>query len=448
MRQSEIHIIGGGLAGSEAALTLSGLGFNCRLSEMRPGVPTPAHRTGYLAELVCSNSFGSQFPVKAKGLLKRELEMAGASLPGIFGRFTVPAGQAFAVDAKLAAKEITRMIDDDPRIQLSRGEIAEWPAQPAIIAAGPLASGGLMKSISGRLGSEFLHFFDAISPSILLDSIDMSHAFFASRYGKGGDDYLNIPMNEDEYNLLVTSLITAQRAEVKDYESDKLFESCLPVEVIAERGQMSLAFGPLKPRGLIDPRTGRQPHAVMQLRRETISGEIYNIVGFQTRIKHGEQKRILRQLPALHDARFARLGSMHLNAYLDGPALLEPDLSVKGFPRIFIAGQLSGGEGYLEAVATGFFAAFNMARKMNGESMSIPPVTTMSGALLNTLISAPVKNFVPVQVQFGLLPPFEGKIRGRKERSMKRAQRALADMKAWLDEMKIDAQASWVIEDD
>ncbi len=448
MKQSEIHIIGGGLAGSETALALSRLGFNCRLSEMRPGVPTPAHRTAYLAELVCSNSFGSQSPIKAKGLLKRELEMARASLPGIFGKFAVPAGQAFAVDAKLAAEEITRTIDDDPKIQLTREEIVDWPEEPAIIAAGPLASERLMKSISSRLGSEFLHFFDAISPSIHLDSIDMSHAFFASRYGKGGDDYLNIPMNEDEYNRLVTSLISAERAEIKDYEPDKLFESCLPVEIIAERGHMSLAFGPLKPRGLFDPRTDRQPHAVMQLRRETISGEIYNIVGFQTRIKHGEQKRILRQLPALGDAKFARLGSMHKNAYLDGPALLESDLSVKGYPRIFIAGQLSGGEGYLEAVATGFFAALNMARKMNGESMSIPPVTTMSGALLNALTSAPVKNFAPVQVQFGLFPPMEGKIRERKERARKRAQQALTDMKAWLDEMKIEAQASWVIEDD
>jgi len=432
MTSHEIHIIGGGLAGSEAALTLSRMGHPVRLSEMRPSVPTPAHRTGHLAELVCSNSLGSKSPLKAKGLLLAELKIAGAALPGIFERYSVPAGQALAVDAALAAEEVTRTIEADPNITLQREEVTRWPDAPAIIAAGPLASKPLMEAIATELGTTFLHFFDAISPSVFLDSVDLSQAFFASRYGVGGDDYLNIPLTEERYNTLVDDLLQAERVPIKEYEPDRLFEPCLPVEVIAARGHMSLAFGPLKPRGLDDPATGRRQFAVLQLRRETIAGDVYNLVGFQTRLTQDAQRRVLRKLPALNEAKFARYGMMHLNAYLDGPAVLNPDLSLKKYPQIFIAGQLAGGEGYLEAMATGFFAALNLAAKIQGRQLMIPPTTTMSGALLNALTSGTAKDFNPTQVQFGLLPALEAVVRNRKKRDILRAERAMKDMKSWL----------------
>lgn len=332
MNSTTIDIIGGGLAGSEAALTLSRLGIPCRLHEMRPLVMTPAHRTSNLAELVCSNSFGSSSPLKAKGLLLRELEMAGASLPAIFHGYTVPAGQAFAVDQAMASAEITRTIGSEPNIELTREEMTSWPGEPSIIATGPLTSPGFLRAMSDKLGADFLHFFDAISPSIFLDSIDMAYSFYASRYGYGGDDYLNIPLNEVEYNRLVDDLLNAGRVEIREFEPDKLFEACLPVEIIASRGKEALAFGPLKPKGLADPVTGKSPFAVMQLRRETLSGDVYNIVGFQTRLTQSAQKAVLQKLPALRNARFARYGMMHLNAYLDAPGLLNPDLSLKNPP--------------------------------------------------------------------------------------------------------------------
>ncbi len=447
MNSTIIEIIGGGLAGSEAALTLSRLGIECRVHEMRPSVMTPAHRTSNLAELVCSNSFGSSSPLKAKGLLLRELEMAGASLPGIFRKYAVPAGQAFAVDQALASAEITETIAHDSNIELTRGEMKSWPGEPSIIATGPLTSPEFMLAISGALGSDFLHFFDAISPSIFLDSIDMSHAFYASRYGYGGDDYLNIPLNEFEYNRLVDDLLDADRVEIREFEPDKLFEACLPVEVIASRGREALAFGPLKPKGLANPATGKNPFAVMQLRRETISGDVYNIVGFQTRLTQGAQKALLRKLPALANARFARYGMMHINAYLDAPELLNTDLSLKKFPHTFIAGQLAGGEGYLEAIATGFYAARNIAMKLTCAPEFIPPAATMSGALLAALTSAPAKHFNPVQAQFGLLPPPAGKIRGKKERERIRARIAIDNMNVWLKSMGIEPGATTDIDD-
>ena len=440
MTSGEIHIIGGGLAGSEAALTLSRMGHRVRLSEMRPLVPTPAHRTPHLAELVCSNSLGSKSPVKAKGLLLHELKMSGAMLPRIFERFAIPAGQALAVDAALAAEEVTRTIEAGANITLVREEVTRWPDPPAIIAAGPLASQPLMTAIAAELGTSFLHFFDAISPSVYLDSVDLTQAFFASRYGVGGDDYLNIPLTEEQYNILVDDLLQAERAPIKEYEPDRLFEPCLPVEVIASRGRMSLAYGPLKPRGLTDPAAGRRPYAVLQLRRETISGDVYNLVGFQTRLTQDEQRRVIRKLPALKGARFARYGMMHLNAYLDGPAVLNHDLSLKKYPQIFIAGQLAGGEGYLEAIATGFFAALNMAAKIDGRQFMIPPPATMSGALLTALTSGVAKNFNPTQVQFGLLPPLVENIRSRKKRDVLRSEKAIGDMKGWLEYIGIKLQ--------
>ncbi len=431
-----INVIGGGLAGVEAAWRIAESGVPVRLFEMRPKKLTPAHKTDKFAELVCSNTLGGKDIVTPRGLLKKEMEMLGSLVIEAAKRSEVPAGGALAVDREKFSEFITERIENHPLIEVIREEVTELPeGETTVVATGPLTSEPFSKHLQNYLGEEELHFYDAISPIVYADTIDYSKCFWGSRYGKGGDDYLNCPMTEEEYERFYNALMEAEKVPLKDFEKACYFEGCMPIEELAERGKQTLLFGPLKPVGLVDPRTGKRPFAVVQLRKENKEGTLLNMVGFQTKLKYPEQKRVFRLIPGLENAEFARFGSIHRNTFIKSPKLLLPTLQLKKNPKILFAGQITGVEGYPESAATGIIAGMNAVRLYKGKKPIYPPRETMVGALLNYITTADEKSFQPMNANFGLLPPLERKIKGKRERRKYLAERALREMEQWLKEL-------------
>lgn len=422
-----VTVIGAGLAGCEAALQCRRLGVPVRLYEMRPLVMTPAHQTGDVAELVCSNSLKSEETTNAHGLLKAELKISGSFLLECAERARVPGGKALVVDRKKFSLEVEKALKQ-AGVELIRRELAVPPETTTIIAAGPLASPGITQFLSEFLGARQLFFYDAIAPIVAAESLNLEKMFAASRYGKG-EDYLNCPLTEPEYNRLVEELAHGEIYQTHEFDRVPFFEGCLPIEELARRDRLALAFGPLKPVGLIDPRTGKMPFAVVQLRKENQAGTMFNLVGFQTRLKRGEQERIFRLIPGLERAQFLRYGSIHRNTFLNSPELLLPTLQTKKRPDLFIAGQLTGVEGYVESIATGFLAGINAARLVQNKPPLVLPETTLLGALLK-YITTPNSNFQPMNANFGILPPINTSARGLKKRTFL-AQRALNAAHAW-----------------
>lgn len=430
---AEVTVVGGGLAGSEAAWQLAQRGHDVVLVEMRPVRSTPAHTTDRLGELVCTNSFKSEDPTNAHGLLKLEMRALGSVLLDAADRARVPAGAALAVDRDIFASTLTERIAAHPRIRIERAEVTAIPEGPAVIASGPLTSDALSAAIRDFLGDDALAFFDSIAPIVAAESIDYSIAFFASRWGRGeGEDYLNCPMDEAQYLEFVAALRSADVYPGHDWERVPYFEGCLPVEVLAARGDDTLRFGPMKPIGLRDPRTGRRPWAVVQLRREDRDGRMWNLVGFQTRLRTGEQRRVFRMIPGLAGAEFLRYGSIHRNSYLDFPARLAPYGAPAGRPDLIFAGQLTGVEGYMESGASGILAGINLDRVLRGEPPIIPPATTMLGGLYRYLREATPGAFQPMNSNFGLLAPLPERIRDRRARRTREVERARADFAGWM----------------
>ncbi len=438
---TEIVVVGGGLAGSEAAWQAAERGARVRLYEMRPVNFTPAHKTDRLAELVCSNSLKSDSPDDCHGLLKRELTAYGSVIMAAARAHTVPAGSALAVDREAFATEVTARLARHPRITIVRDEIKAIPEErPVIIATGPLTSDRLAGALRDRFvhylasadssvdARDLLYFYDAISPIIAAESIDRTVAFAASRYDKGGDDYLNCPFTRQEYQHFWEAIRSAELAPVRPFEEARYFEGCLPIEVLAARGEDVLRFGPMKPVGLIEPKTGHRPYAVMQLRLENREGTMYNMVGFQTRLKWGEQRRIFRAIPGLSGAEFLRYGSIHRNTFIAAPALLQETMQFKGDPGILLAGQLAGVEGYLESAGTGLLAGVNAVKLLHGEDPIVLPPTTVLGSLIRHICHTDARDFQPMNVNFGLLPPLDEPIRAKRERRQTLAARALSDL--------------------
>ena len=432
----EITIIGGGLAGSEAAWQVAQSGFKVKLYEMRPSNPTGAHLSGDLAELVCSNSLGSNLPDRASGVLKNELRQLHSMLLDCAEATALPAGAALAVDREAFARMVTQKIESHPNIEVVREEMKEIPQTPVIIASGPLTSESLSQSIAKLSGEEHLFFFDAIAPIVHAESINMEIAFRASRYGKGDQDegdYINCPFTKDEYYAFVHALQSAERVELRSFEDAILagvkagafFEGCLPIEIIAERGTDSLAFGPMRPVGLRDPRFDKRPFAVVQLRQDNLAASLYNLVGFQTNLKFPEQKRVLRMIPGLENAEFERYGQMHRNTFIASPKLLRPTLQHITRDDLFFAGQITGVEGYMGNIATGLLAGINAARLLEGKTLITLPNETMLGALCHYITNASLKDFQPMKANFGILPQLElDKKTGKRERAQLYANRA------------------------
>jgi methylenetetrahydrofolate--tRNA-(uracil-5-)-methyltransferase len=432
----DIHIIGGGLAGSEAAWQLAEAGFSVRLSEMRGGGgATPAHETDRLAEMVCSNSFRSDDAEhNAVGLLHQEMRALGSLVMRAADKHRVPAGSALAVDRGAFATEVTQAIENHPNITLTRERIDVLPDHPTIVATGPLTGSALAASIAAATGTGALAFFDAIAPIVHRDSIDMSIAWMAARWEKGGKDYINCPMDKPRYEAFVAALVEGEKMPFHDWEKDTpYFEGCMPIEVMAERGVETLRHGPMKPVGLDDPRTGRWPYAVVQLRQDNALGTLWNMVGFQTKLKHGEQVRIFRAIPGLENAEFARLGGIHRNSFINSPRLLDRELRLKSRPNIRFAGQITGCEGYVESAGVGILAARFAAAELRGKTLAPPPAETALGALLGHITGgADAATFQPMNVNFGLMPPVAGRLKraDRKKAYTDRARDALA---RWLD---------------
>ncbi len=436
MKAEPIHVVGGGLAGCEASLQLSRLGLRVVLHEMRPERPTPAHRTDMLAEIVCSNSLKSCDPATASGLLKLELEQLGCRLLVAARSAAVPAGAALAVDRVQFSEEVEQLLAADPGITVVRDEITRLDTSRDhrwIVATGPLTSRALQEQILQLAGAEGLHFFDAISPTVLAASLDMSALFLAARYDRGDADYLNAAMDEATYRDFHRSLVTAEKVVVRDFDRGALFAGCQPIEEIAASGEESLRFGPLRPVGLTDPRTGRRPFAVVQLRQENRAGSLWGLVGFQTRLKTGEQKRVFRQIPGLAGAEFVRLGQIHRNFYVDTPRCLDRRFALRRAPSVHLAGQIIGVEGYVESIASGLVTAWLLAAGVKGVDLPSWPPTTLIGALHNGFLfdttSFPLK---PMNVHFGLLPPLDRWIRGKRQRRLALTARSLADLHAFL----------------
>lgn len=430
-------VIGGGLAGAEAAAQLAKRGIRVTLCEMKPNRFSPAHRSVKLAELVCSNSLKALRLSSASGLLKAEMELLGSVCVEAAKKCSVPAGGALAVDRDEFSRLVTHRIESEPLIEVIRGEITEIPGDGAVIvAAGPLVSDSLAKDIS-RICGGLLSFFDAAAPIITADSVDMEYAFAASRYERGGeDDYINCPMNKEEYERFRYELVNAQRAELHEFDKKgSVYEGCMPIEVMASRGEDTIRFGPLRPVGLRDPKTGKRPWAVLQLRRENAEGTLLNLVGFQTNLKFGEQKRVFSMIPALHNAEYERYGVMHRNTFIDSPRLLNTDLSMKRRGELFFAGQITGVEGYMESAASGIIAGLNAARRINGQSTSVPPRETITGALCRHVGENMSASFQPMGSSFGLLPALDEKIRDKKQRYEALAQRSLELMKIYSEEV-------------
>ena len=447
-----IHIIGGGLAGSEAAWQAAELGVDVTIHEMRPVRPTAVHQTDGLAELVCSNSFRADKIDNAVGLIKEEMRRLGSIIMRSADAARVPAGAALAVDRHVFSQTVTAAVQAHPRIRVSREEITAVPGDewsPVIIATGPLTSDALSQSIQQMVGEEHLAFYDAISPIVLAESIDMTKVFRASRWGrnvwsaKGADgalgalsadeegDYLNCPMSKDEYDAFYAALVSAESATVHDFDNTKFFEGCLPIEVMAHRGEGTLRFGPMKPVGLKDPRTGRLPYAVVQLRQDTLAADHFSLVGFQTQIKWGDQARVLRMIPGLENAEFVRYGMVHRNTYICGPKVLLPTWQTKHRPDLLFAGQVSGVEGYVESAASGLIAGRNAAAIAKGEPPQAPPRTTAIGSLAYYVSNADPKSYQPTNITHGIMPPLDQPPRDKMKKKMLIAERALADLEKW-----------------
>ena len=434
--ESHVTIIGGGLAGSEAAWQAAERSVKVRLFEMRPVRATPAHQTANLGEIVCSNSLKSDEPGTAPYLLKEELRRGGSLLISVAHENRVPAGAALAVDRERFAEEVTRRIASHPNIEVVREEAQSIPTDgPLIIATGPLTSPSLSKEIARLTGASQLYFYDAISPVVDADTINRDVAFRAARYDKGGDDYLNCPFDEEEYDRFFEALLAAESVPLHVFEQTMYFEGCLPIEEIARRGRDTLRYGPMKPVGLRDPRTGRQPFAVVQLRQENLLADSYNLVGFQNHLKFGEQKRVLRLIPGLEQAEFVRFGQIHRNTFICAPAILSETLQMRDHPRVLFAGQISGVEGYIEAMATGFMAGVHAAEIARGRTPQAAPRGTAMGSLTNYIANADTKNFQPMNITFALLPALDEasrrKFRRKVDRHRLQVELALKDFEEW-----------------
>lgn len=431
----DVVVIGGGLAGSEAAWQMAQRGLSVQLYEMRPEKKTPAHQSSKLGELVCSNSFRSADPKNAVGLLKEEMRALNSLIIECADAHRIPGGGALVIDREGFSEAITQAIHNHPKIEVKRQEVsrleevAGFGKLPVIIATGPLTSEGLSAEITRLTGSEYLYFYDSIAPIVEADSINHEVVFRASRYGKGTDDYLNCPMNREQYFKFVEALVQAEKVPAKDFEKEKFFEGCLPIEVMAERGERTLAFGPMKPVGLEDPRTGKRPFAVVQLRQDDLHASLYNLVGFQTRMKYPEQQNIFRSIPGLEGANFARLGSMHRNTFLNSPQLLDEGLQLKERPGIYFAGQIVGVEGYVESAAMGLYCGRVLAEQARGKQLVPPPVGTALGSLVRHITCANPKNFQPMNVNYGLFEvPAELR---RKDRRSDLVKESLQEVQAW-----------------
>ena len=436
-------VVGGGLAGCEAAWQLAERGHQVTLVEMRPVQQTPAHQTDGLAELVCTNSFKSEDLGNAHGLLKAEMRALGSILLRAADQTRVAAGTALAVDRHKFSALLGELISNHPNISVERHEITRVPDQPAVIATGPLTSDALTHAVQTLLGDGGLAFYDSIAPIVAHESINLEITYFASRWGKGdGDDYLNCPLTREQYDVFLAALRAADVYHGYDWENIPYFEGCLPIEVMAARGDDTLRFGPMKPVGLRDPRTGKRPHAVVQLRREDTSGQMWNMVGFQTRLRTGEQRRVFRLIPGLEHAEFLRMGSIHRNTYLNFPQRLTDYGAPHARPDIIFAGQLTGVEGYTESAASGMLAGINMDRMLRGEPPVVPPATTMLGGLFRYLRAAPPAQFQPMNSNFGLLDPLEEHVRDKGQRREKTIARARADFENWMSEHDIQLESA------
>ena len=423
----KITVIGGGLAGCEAAMQIANMGIKVDLIEMKPIKKTPAHRSDNFAELVCSNSLKASRIDSAAGLLKEEMRRLGSVCMKATETCSVAAGGALAVDRNLFSQYITDTVKKHPNINVINEVVTSLSTEGVtVVATGPLTDGGLADAIADMFDSENLSFYDAAAPIVTKESVDFDSAFEASRYGKGTDDYINCPMNKEEYELFHKELVNAESAILSEFDKPlTVYEGCMPIEVLAKRGEDSIRFGPLKPVGLRDPKTGHRPWAVVQLRRENSEGTLYNLVGFQTNLKFPEQKRVFSLIPALKNAEFMRYGVMHRNSFINSPKLLNPDLSLKKFPDVFFAGQLSGVEGYMESASSGIIAGINAARRLKGEEPLLLPKFTMIGALLGYITDGTVENFQPMGANIGILPPLDIKIKDKRERYMAFAERSL-----------------------
>lgn len=430
--REDVVIIGGGLAGSEAAWQAATRGARVTLYEMRPKESTAAHKTGFLAELVCSNSLGSSEISSAPGILKEEMRRLNSLIIRIADDVRVPAGSALAVDRDLFSQRVTQTLEAHPRIRILHEEIKDIPPDCiCIIATGPLTSDSLASSIRGRTQEKSLYFYDAISPIVDADSIDMERVFRASRYDKGSADYLNCPMDEATYDTFYDALLRAEKVQPKEFEKAHYFEACIPIEVMAERGPQTMLFGPLKPVGLEDPNTGIRPHAVVQLRAENRHGSCYNIVGFQTKLTYGEQKRIFRMIPGLEKAEILRYGSLHRNTFINTPRLLTDTLQLKTQRTTFFAGQLVGVEGYTESAAMGGLAGINAMQALSGRSLLTPPPTTAHGSLIQYITACDPAHFQPMNTNYGLFPPLTHRVRDKEEKRRTIGQRAVKDFEEW-----------------
>ena len=424
-----INIIGGGLAGCEAAYQISKRGINVRLYEMKPTKYSPAHSNSNLAEIVCSNSFKSNLLTNACGLLKEELRMLDSLLIKIADETSVPAGQALAVDREEFSRKVTEYMENLDNVEIIKEEVTEIQDDAVtIIATGPLTSDVLFEKISKLVGNNELHFYDAAAPIIEKSSVDMNIAFIGDRYGKGEADYINLPMNKEEYENFWNELVNAEVVELHSFERREIFEGCMPVEVMAKRGIDTLRYGPLKPVGFDDPRTGRRPYALVQLRQDNSVGSLYNMVGFQTNLKFGEQKRVFSMIPGLQNAEFVKYGVMHSNTYINSPQILNNVYQMKDNENVFFAGQITGVEGYVESIASGLLAGINAVRYMKNKGKIVFPVETMIGALTD-YISTPNEKFQPMNANFGILPKVPEKIRDKQERYKKLSDRAISIMK-------------------
>jgi methylenetetrahydrofolate--tRNA-(uracil-5-)-methyltransferase len=434
-----IRIIGGGLAGCEAAWQAASMGVPVTIVEMRPVQPTAVHKTDRLAELVCSNSFRGDKLDNAVGLLKEEMRRFGSLIMQAADRVRVPAGAALAVDREQFAETVTSTIAAHPLISIERREVARIPESrpraPVIVATGPLTSANLSADIAAFVGRDHLAFYDAISPIVLAETIDMSKVFRQSRWDRGQiseGDYLNCPFTEDEYKRFYEALVSAEKAEVHDFDNTTFFEGCLPIEVMAHRGVDTLRFGPMKPAGLTDPRTGRRPYAVVQLRQDNLAGDHYSLVGFQTQLKWGEQARVLRMIPGLEPGEFVRYGMIHRNTYINAPMVLRETWQTRTRDDLFFAGQVSGVEGYVESAASGLIAGRNAARLVQGLTPAAPPRTTAIGALGYYVSHAEARHYQPTNITFGIIEPLPSPPRSRKDRSLATSGRALSDLAAWM----------------
>lgn len=445
MTEIVVNVVGGGLAGVEAAWQAAEMGAKVRLFEMRPVLQTPAHRTDKLAEIVCSNSLKTDEPGTAPYLLKEELRRGGSLVMEAAAATRVPAGAALSVDRYKFAEFITEKIEEHPNIEIIREEVtsvqsAGFSLSPTIIATGPLTSDALTTEIMRFTGDDQLYFYDAIAPIVAADTIDMSIAFKAARYDKGGDDYINCPLNKEQYETFISELIAAKSVPLKRFEETRWFESCLPIEEIARRGVDTLRFGPMKPKGLRHPKTGEEPYACVQLRQENLMADAYGMVGFQNHLRYGEQARVLRLIPGLENAEFLQFGQIHRNTFINSPKILNEDLSTRTNPRLFFAGQITGVEGYVESVATGWLAGINAVRVLRDQPMLTAPQTSAIGALCRYVSNVETKNFQPVNITFGLLEPLpvelRKKHRNKRERHAVQVERALNDWDQWIEDIR------------